>query len=289
VGKGRGSFVTTTTTNGRSWGCRNVGIERPLLERFEVRKLEARTFPWSLRAIVEWSHPCGAGHEDRKVRRTTRLGICVLGEVEVSLEGLVARELAPVGCLGSARAWAAPDVGEEALCGAVLHAHVRVLEGPQARADPAVLTCGLVLVRSFIRLDFARVVRRMCWPSPLVGRKHDRILPCAFVCAHHIRWAHVAAYLIILAPGPALYLCQPLHELQCAGNASVQLDDKGLQLTWHDDAALQYSCGTREGPDQRGYLVELVFRGHDVDYANVIMSWPVVPLGIPRSAANCET
>ena len=103
----------------------------------------------------------------------------------------------------------------------------------------------------------------------------------------------MAAYLIIF---PVLYLGQPLHdselhESQCAGNAKVQLDDKRLQLTWHGNTALQYSCGTRKRPDERGNLVELVFRGRDVpvDYANVIMSWPVVPLGMPRSAANCET
>lgn len=67
----------------------------------------------------------------------------------------------------------------------------------------------------------------------------------------------MAAYLIIL---PVLYLAQPLydselHESQRAVNAKVQLDDKRLQLTWHDNAALQYSCGTRKRPDERGNLV----------------------------------
>ena len=206
MGKGRGSFVTTTTTNGRSRGCCDVGIERPREGRFEVRKLEARRFPWSLRATVEWSHPCGAGHEDcvetdSEGPQDHRPAICVLGEVEVSLEGLVARELAPVRRLGSARAWAAPDVGEEALaawcfmhmCGSLKdhrHRPTRQYRSSSASAGSSSSAPSFGL------------------PSPGLLGECVGCRPSSDASAigyyrvdsrGRIGWAHVAAYLIILA------------------------------------------------------------------------------------------
>ena len=62
--------------------------------------LVARTFPRTLRAIAEWSHPCGTGARHAALLETEGpqdryLEFCVLGEVVVSLGDLVAREPSP--------------------------------------------------------------------------------------------------------------------------------------------------------------------------------------------------
>jgi len=118
-----------TTTNGLSRGSRKVGIAQPLLDRLEVRKLKPRTFPWTLRAIAERSHPLIARRGDcRKVEdlQGCLLTFCELGKEEVTLERLVARKPAPLLRLSPARAWAAPNLGEVAP--AVLRTHVWVFE-----------------------------------------------------------------------------------------------------------------------------------------------------------------
>jgi len=55
-----------------------------LVDRFEVRKLEARTFPWSLRAIADSSGAIHAVLDTRIVSRLSVLwdhpAICVLDE-----------------------------------------------------------------------------------------------------------------------------------------------------------------------------------------------------------------
>ena len=118
-----------TTTDGLSRGSRKVGIAQPLLDRLEVRKLEPRTFPWTLRAIAERNHPLSARRgECPKIEdlQDFLLTLCELGEEEVTLERLVARKPAPLYRLSPARARAAPNLGEVAL--AVLRTHVRVFE-----------------------------------------------------------------------------------------------------------------------------------------------------------------
>ena len=128
-----------TATKGLSRGSRKGRIAQPLLDRFEVRKPEPRTLPRTLSAIAKWSHPCSAGRGDSLQTEFPQDGLlapCVLGKGEVSLEGLLASKLAPLRCLGPARAWAVPDLEEVAP--AVLRTHVRVFEGQQARADAAV-------------------------------------------------------------------------------------------------------------------------------------------------------
>ena len=169
-----------TTTNGLSRRSRKGGIAQPLLDRFEVRKLEPRTLPRALRAIAEWSHPCSAGRGDclqTEGLQDCLLALCVLGKGEVSLEGLLARKLAPLCCLSPARARAVPNLGEVAP--AVLRTHVRVFEGQQAGADAAIqvllgeplsLTYGLALVRFFF-LGLFGVGRKIRWLSLLAGRK----------------------------------------------------------------------------------------------------------------------
>jgi len=146
-----------STTNELSRGSRKIRISQPLLDRFEVRKLESRTLPRALRAIAEWSDPCGAGRGDflqTEGLQDCLLAPCVLRKGEVSLEGLLAREHAPLFRLGPARARAVPNLVEVAH--AVLRTHVRVFEGQRAGADAAIrvllgvpssLTCGPVFVR----------------------------------------------------------------------------------------------------------------------------------------------
>ena len=148
-----------TATNVLSRGSRKGRVAQPLLDRFEVRKAEPRGLPRALSAIAKWFHPFGAGRGD--CLQTERLedgllAACVLGEGEVSLEGLLASKLAPLCCLGPARAWAVPNLFEVAP--AVLRTHVRIFEGQQAVAEAAIhvllgepmsSTCRLVLGRFF--------------------------------------------------------------------------------------------------------------------------------------------
>ena len=153
-------LVTMTTTNRRNWGSHEVRIAQPLLERFEVCELEPRIFPRTLRAIAEWGHPLSAGFRDRLETDDPQdrlFALCELGEEEVALEGLVAREPALLGRLSSTRAWAAPTL--EAVAHAVFHAHMRVFEGRQAcvhaavqvlLCEPLALTCRLGLVHIFL-------------------------------------------------------------------------------------------------------------------------------------------
>jgi hypothetical protein len=151
-----------TTTNGLSQGSRKVRIAQPLLDRFKVRKLEPRTLARALRAIAEWSNPCGAGCGNCPSRprtlRTASLHSCVFGKGEageVSLGGLLARELAPLCCLRPARAWAVQNLGE--VGHVLLRTHVGVFEGRQAGADAAVQTLlrgPLSLTYTFILVCF---------------------------------------------------------------------------------------------------------------------------------------
>ena len=110
-------LVTMATTNRRNWGSHEVRIAQPLLDRFGVYELEPRTFPRTLRAIAEWGHPLSAGLRDLLETDDPQdrlLALCELGEEEVALEGLVAREPALLGRLSSTRAWAAPTLEEVA-------------------------------------------------------------------------------------------------------------------------------------------------------------------------------
>jgi len=128
-----------TTTNGLSRGSRKVRIAQPLLDRLEVRELEPRTFPWTLRAVAERSHPLSARRREcPKIEdlQGCLLTLCELGKEEVTLEGLIARKPTPLYRVSPARAWAAPNLGEVAL--AVFRTHVWVFERLQAGADAAV-------------------------------------------------------------------------------------------------------------------------------------------------------
>ena len=119
-----------STTNGLSRGSRKIRIAQPLLDRFEVRKLEPRTLPRAFRAIAEWSDPRSAGRGDRLQTEGPQgclLALCVPGKAEVSLEGLLAREHAPLLRLSPARARAVPNRAE--VGHPVLRTHVRVFEG----------------------------------------------------------------------------------------------------------------------------------------------------------------
>jgi len=128
-----------TTTNRLSRGSRKVRIGQPLLDRLEVRKLERSTFPRTLRAFAERSHPLSARR--RECLKIEDLQGCLLTlgeleEVEVALECLFARKPALLCRLSPARAWAAPILGEVAL--AVLRTHVRVFERLQTGVDAAI-------------------------------------------------------------------------------------------------------------------------------------------------------
>ena len=128
-----------TTTNWLSRGSRKVRIAQPLLDRFEVRKLEPRTIPRVLIATAEWRHPYSAGRGNCLQSEGLQDGLLALrvpGKGEVSLEGLLGRKLALLCCLSPARAWAVPNLGEVAP--AVLRTHVRVFEGQQAGGNAAV-------------------------------------------------------------------------------------------------------------------------------------------------------
>ena len=128
-----------TTTKGLSRGSRKVRITQPLLDRLEVRKLEPTTFPRTLSAFAERSHPLSARRwELLKIEdlQGCLLTLCELEEVEVALECLFARKPALLCRLSSARAWAAPNLGEVAP--AVLRTHVRVFERLEAGVDAAI-------------------------------------------------------------------------------------------------------------------------------------------------------
>jgi len=128
-----------TTTKGRSRGSCKVRIAQPLLDRFEVRKLEPATFPRTLSAFAERSHPLSARR--REFVEVEDLQGCLLtlyerAKVQVALECLFARKPALLCRLSPARSWAAPDLGEVAP--AVLRTHVRVFERLQAGVDAAI-------------------------------------------------------------------------------------------------------------------------------------------------------
>jgi len=167
----RGSVFlrTMTTTKGLSQWCRKVRIAQPLLDPLEVCKLEPNTFPRTLMALAERSHPLSARRREcLKIEglQSCLLTLCELAKVPVALECLFARKPALLFRLSLARAWAAPNLGEVAPV--VLRTHVRVFERLEAGADAAIevllgdpssLTYRLVLACLF--LDLVRGCRRI--------------------------------------------------------------------------------------------------------------------------------
>jgi len=129
-------WTTTMTTNRLSRGSRKVRIHQPLLDRLEIRKLEPSTFPRALMTLAERSHPLSARRRECleiEDLQSCLLTLCELAKVEVALECLFARKPALLCRLSSARAWAAPILGEVAP--AVLRTDVRVFERLEAGAD----------------------------------------------------------------------------------------------------------------------------------------------------------
>jgi len=149
--------------------------------------MESRTLPRPLRAVAERGHPrhaAASGRRNRLEPEELQDRVPVTGEsreVEVPLEGLVAREPTPV---RSARAWAPP--GEREVARAVLqassfklHAHTRVFERREAGANatiqvplcdpgPGALGCKPVLGLASCRFIFSINSRRNRW---LAGRE----------------------------------------------------------------------------------------------------------------------
>jgi len=104
-----------TTTKGLSRGSRKVRIAQPLLDSLEVRKLEPTTFPRTLSAFAERSHPLSARRRELlKIEdlQGCLLTLCELAKVQVALECLFARKPALLCRLSPARSWAAPNLGE---------------------------------------------------------------------------------------------------------------------------------------------------------------------------------
>jgi hypothetical protein len=111
-----------TTLNVLSRRSPKVRIPLPPLDRFQVRKLEPRTLPWTFRTLAERSHPPSVGLGECRLIQGCLLAVCKLGGIQVSLQGLLARKPAALLRLRPARARAAPTQVKVALT--VLRAHV---------------------------------------------------------------------------------------------------------------------------------------------------------------------